>query len=294
MEAVMTIDGWSARRLSPALGVLVEGLDLRGSLPETTVCALRDLFDEHGLLLFREQDIDAEAQLQLCAALRPVVEAEAWISNTRAGFHPESELLWHSDFAFTQWPMLGLSLYAIDLAPGAAPTRFANNARAADALSPALREQLEQLHVVHCLDAVSGRNDLRTRLDDIAAGASSTADLPRFARPALWAHPVTGRTLLFVLEQQASHFEGWTAADSDALLDAAFDVLYADDNVYEHDWRVGDLIVWDNLTLQHGRRANPATVHRSLRRVMMNTVPTSQIIAGTGFDPVVRAARSAS
>jgi alpha-ketoglutarate-dependent taurine dioxygenase len=96
------------------------------------------------------------------------------------------------------------------------------------------------------------------------------------------------------LEQQASHFDGWSCAKSDELLDACFAQLYAPANVYEHDWKASDLIAWDNIALQHGRRANPKTVRRSLRRVAMHHVTTAELIAGTGFDPARRAVLRAS
>src|SRR5690606_11924644 len=99
-------------------------------------------------------------------------------------------------------------------------------------LPHALRRRLEGLDVVHTIDAIGGRENVRTRLDDVG-GVDAPADLyPRFARPALWAHPVTGVPMLFLLEQQASHFDGWSCADSDELMDAAFEYLYADGNVY--------------------------------------------------------------
>ena len=88
------------------------------------------------------------------------------------------------------------------------------------------------------------------------------------------------------------HIEGRTCAESDELIDAIFAELYEPSNVYVHHWTVGDLVIWDNLLLQHGRPANPNSVRRSLRRVMMNTVTTPEIIAGTGFDPAVRARRA--
>lgn len=136
-----------------------------------------------------------------------MVEPTAWISNVEPGFHPEGELLWHCDYAFTPHPMLGLSLYAIELAEGAAPTGFASNARALVQLPPDVRAQLEALRVVHVIDSVSGRDNVRTRLEDVGGEAASKVFYPRFARPAIWRHPVTGRPLLFVLGQQASHFE---------------------------------------------------------------------------------------
>ena len=184
--------------------------------------------------------------------------------------------------------MLGLSLYAIELTDGAAPTLFASNARACERMPGELRRRLEGLDVVHMIDSVNGRDNIRTRINEVG-GLDAPRDLyPRFARPAIWAHPVTGVPLLFVLQQQASHFDGWSCEDSDDLLDAAFAILYDSTNVYEHHWRVGDFIVWDNLALQHGRPANPNAVRRSLRRVAMNVVTTEALIAGTGFDPARR------
>jgi taurine dioxygenase len=214
-----------------------------------------------------------------------VVDPIAWISNVEAGFHPEGELLFHSDYAFTAWPMLGLSLYAVELGAGAAPTNFASSAHAVATLEPRVREHLAALDVVHLIDAINGRDNVRTRLDQLGDDAERLDLYPRYARPAIWQHPITGVPLLFVMQQQASHFDGWSCVDSDNLLEAAFDALYADANVYEHEWRTGDFVVWDNLALQHGRRANPRSVRRSLRRVAMNTVTTAELIAGTAFDP---------
>lgn len=294
MNAVAKTDTWEGRALSDALGVEVHGIDLRRPVPEADRAGLRQLFDEHGLLLFRDQRIDEDDQIRACAMFRPVVEPVGWISNVRAGFHPEGELLWHSDFAFREHPMLGLSLYAMELAPGAAPTRWANNGRAHDRLDPQLRERLRDLRLVLCIDSIAGRDDMRVRLDEVGEPGAADEDYPRWTRPVLWEHPVTGRPLLFAMYQQASHFEGMSSAASDDILDEIWAVLYDPSNVYEHQWRVGDFVVWDNLLLQHGRRANANTVARSLRRVVMNTVTTGEIIAGTGFDPAVRQRKAAA
>jgi len=288
MDSDLMLLGIEVVPLSDALGVEVRGLSLTEPLEARAIAALRELFDAYHLLLFREQDLAADDQLRVCGHLRPVVDPVAWISNVEAGFHPEGELLYHCDYAFTPNPMLGLSLYAIELTDGAAPTLFASNARACERMPGELRRRLEGLDVVHMIDSVNGRDNIRTRINEVG-GLDAPRDLyPRFARPAIWAHPVTGVPLLFVLQQQASHFEGWSCEDSDDLLDAAFAVLYDPTNVYEHHWRVGDFIVWDNLALQHGRPANPNAVRRSLRRVAMNVVTTEALIAGTGFDPARR------
>ena len=292
MHSKLARFGIDVKPLSDACGVEVRGLSLSTALNDECRDVLRELFDAHHLLLFREQDLRADDQLRVCAYLRPVVDAIAWVSNVEPGFHPESELLYHCDYAFTPNPMLGLSLYAIELGAGAAPTRFASNVRACARLPGELRDRLEGLDVVHLVDTVNGRHNVRYRIDDVG-GPDAPPDLyPRFARPAIWDHPVTGVPLLFVLQQQASHFDGWSCEDSDELIDASFALLYEPANVYEHRWQAGDFIVWDNLALQHGRPANPNTVRRSLRRVAMNIVTTQALIEGTGFDPARRAIRN--
>jgi taurine dioxygenase len=293
-EVIQCSDGWDVARLDAPFGVEVGGVDLRRPFGPDDQRRFRRLFDTHHLLLFRDQRLDGEDQLRFCRSLRPVVDPVAWVSNVEDGFHPEGELLYHCDYAFTARPMLGLSLYAVELGEGAAPTGYASNRRGLETLPAGLRRRLEGLNVVHLIDTVNGRDNVRTRLDEVG-GAGAAEDLfPRFSRPAIWIHPVLGVELLFVLEQQASHFDGWSCADSDDLLDAVFAHLYAPDNVYQHQWRVGDLVVWDNLALQHGRRANPTTVRRSLRRVAMHTVTTARLIAGTGFDPAHRDAAVAA
>jgi taurine dioxygenase len=285
---------WHVAPLDAPFGVEVRGVDLRQGFGPEDQERFRQLFDAHNLLLLRDQRLDGDDQLRFCRYLRPVVDPVAWVSNVEDGFHPEVELLYHCDYAFTAHPMLGLSLYAVELGEGAASTRYASNVRGLRTLPADLRSELQSLNVVHLIDTINGRHNVRTCLEDVGGAGAPTDLYPRFSRPVIWTHPVLGVDLLFALEQQASHFEGRSCADSGELFHAVFAHLYGPDNVYEHEWRIGDLIVWDNLALQHGRRANPITVRRSLRRVAMHTVTTAELIAGTGFDPVHRAAAAAA
>jgi alpha-ketoglutarate-dependent taurine dioxygenase len=132
---------------------------------------------------------------------------------------------------------------------------------------------------------VSGRDNLRTRLVDVGGDEAPTDEYPRHTTPAIVRHPTTRQALLSVYEQQSSHIVGWTDDTSEALLQRLFAHLYRPEHVYDHHWQAHDLVVWDNVALQHGRRANPNAVRRSLRRVAIHDIPTAQLIAGTGFDP---------
>jgi taurine dioxygenase len=203
------------------------------------------------------------------------------------GYQPEWPLLFHSDFAFTPAPLEGISLYALDLGDGCVPTRFASTAHAAATLPSDLRAKLELLNIVHMADVTpAGREDVRQREEDFGGPEAPTEKYPRSVRPVLGPHPRTGEELLWVGEQQASHFEGITYAESDALLDEIFAHFHGNpSNVYDHHWQVGDLIIWDNIKLVHGRPAASTTVRRSLRRIMMTSRTVGEILSGISFEP---------
>jgi taurine dioxygenase len=81
-----------------------------------------------------------------------------------------------------------------------------------------------------------------------------------------------------VNEMHSERLVGMTTADSDAALDATFAVLYADDNVFEHRWRPGDLVVWDNVAVHHGRRSIPTDEARTLQRVALGHFTADQLV----------------
>jgi taurine dioxygenase len=276
----------NARPQHPVAGVEVSGVDLRRPINESDAAELRALFDRHGLLVFREPSLDADSQRRLVEAIGPVREAAGYVSNVEAdGYRPEYALLWHNDFAFTPHPLLGISLYGLEIGEGCAPTRFANTAHGAATLPVSLRKRLEGLELVHLACLVAGaREDVRQR-EEAHGGPDLPHDIyPRTARPVLWEHPRTGVELLWVGEQQASHFVGMSYRQSDELLEEVFAHLYRDEVVYDHHWSEGDLLVWDNITLAHARREAPATVRRSLRRFVMSELTQLEIISSFRVD----------
>ena len=86
------------------------------------------------------------------------------------------------------------------------------------------------------------------------------------------AHPVVRRQeggerpYLFVNADMSACITTLSRAESDALLEALFAHLYDQANIYEHHWTVGDLVVWDNLAVQHAR-SETGSAARTLRRV---------------------------
>jgi taurine dioxygenase len=265
--------------LSPSIGVEVHGLDLRASLPAADEAELRRLYAEHHLLLVRQPDLAGEDQVRFVKRFGPVLHERPelpewmWVSNVEQGAAvPEGKLLFHSDLAFTPEPHPGLCLYAVDVPDDGCPTRFANAARAARLLPLALRERLADREALHVYDLIAKRGDRRYRDADLDPRN------PRQRHPVLKEDPATGTAVLYVSEMQTDSIVGLPPEESDAVLAELFALLYAPDNVYEHRWTVGDLVVWDNLALQHGRGDVPDDAPRTLRRVAMGERTIIQMI----------------
>jgi taurine dioxygenase len=270
------------RELSPVLGAEIDGVDLTKALGDEQQAALLDAFHRYRLLLFRGQEISDDDHLRLCSYLLPVNEGVGYVSNTEVkGFHPgDFNLLYHSDFMFMEHPLLGISLQALEVDTAAAGTRFVNTELAYREMPRAMRATFESLDVLMLANTVDGREDIPARTVRVPEDAPWDRYM-RMAKPVISDHPITHTPYIPVNEQQASHFVGLTMDESDALLDELFAYMYDGRFTYEHEWVERDLIVWDNITLQHGRRANAADARRCLRRITMNDITAAELLAGT-------------
>jgi taurine dioxygenase len=93
------------------------------------------------------------------------------------------------------------------------------------------------------------------------------ADAPQHWHPIVRTHPATGRKCLFVNRLMTLAIEGLEKAESDQLLDTLFSAIEQPDNVWGHQWRVGDVLMWDNRCTSHARQDFPAQELRLMRRL---------------------------
>jgi taurine dioxygenase len=190
----------------------------------------------------------------------------SYVSNVRPGGGLGTfELSFHHDLGHVPTPLAGLSLYAVDVAPGQAATRFANGCLAYDGLSEAEKTELEGLQSLFI-----GNYTTTTSLVEESRASMRNLDptWPRVVHPVVIPHPVTGRPCVYVNEMQTVEILGLDDDRSDALLDRLMSLLYDPANVYDHEWRNHDLVVWDNLVVQHARRKVGDDEPRTLRRVV--------------------------
>lgn len=250
---------FKTRRLEP-FGIEA-ALDFRLPPTDDDRAELARLYAQDGLLVARELNLTMAQQRELCSAFGPVPDSpfeNFYVSNTRAdGFLGAKELQWHNDVPYLPSPYLVAALHAVEVDPDAASTRFVSGYRAYDSLPNDLKARVDGMKALQVRQRVSERAN---RLSDLEAGDLCTV------HSVVRTQEGTGRRYLFVNENMTACIIGLSAADSDALLEELFSYLYAEDAIYDHAWRPGDLVVWDNLSVQHAR-GQVGVGARTLQRV---------------------------
>jgi taurine dioxygenase len=273
--------------LGPGFAVEVTGVDPSAVLSDTDAEQLRSLLDAHGLLVLRAPGLDTAAHLRFVGLFGAIYDEArdssgmSHVSNV-FGVFPTGRLLFHQDFAFTPSPHAVQSLYAEEVVGDVAPTLFVSNVRAYERLSPAQQEGWAGLTAVHARDATRRGNPddefVRVRLRDLADG-DDPVRYPRAHHPVLQQHPRTGAPLLFANEYYTSHILDLPPEEGERVIQEACALLYTPEAIYAHEWRAGDLVVWDNIALQHARAAVRPDTRRTLRRVLVNDVAAKLAVA---------------
>jgi taurine dioxygenase len=259
---------WKVSALCP-FGVELEG-DLSQPLSQEARDALVQLVDRHGIVVARGQRLTLDQHRQLLAPLGRIEEYDLEYVALDDGVLNRDAMAYHSDFAYAHTPYKYLSLHALEIAGGESSTRFANGALAYQQLNSEQRRKLAALTTT----AVSAEHTHR------GIGYDPPAGVPTAIRAAVIFHHRTSHPILYVNESQHARFNELDRETSDALFEELFDILYRPDAIFSHSWATGDLLIWDNLSLQHGRAALDNLGQRSLQRVSVADVGGGDMLPG--------------
>lgn len=264
----------TVERLSPALGAEITGVDFREPVDNETRAAILEAWLEHHMLVFPGQVLDDADHLRCCEIfgaiqperLNPHLADEAnpavhFVSNTRPdGILPHGDIVFHMDQMQYDKPSMAMSLYAIEIPSDGGETRFANSHLAYDALPDDVKRRL---------DGLRGENAyLYYSPNMMRKVADREAEAPRAIHPVIRTHPVTGRKAIYVNRLLTDRILDIDGAESESLLNLLFETIEQERFIYEHKWRVGDVIVWDNRSLLHARNTyDSENERRQLRRI---------------------------
>jgi taurine dioxygenase len=249
--------------LAPDLGVEVEGIDLAEPLADGDAEFLRDMWDRHHLIRVRQQSLEPADQVRCLARFGTVGDERqdgtlhGRMTNRHASGTGLKALPWHSDFASTPYPYAAISLYAEEAAGAISGTRFASAVRAYDSLPTDLKHRIKNLEVLNVAkpNGEFSQIDFGAEWDRIVDGSF---DGVVTSLPAVISHPRTGQSILYVSAMFSAGFRGMPYAESHMLLTELFSHLYDDQHIFTHEWQPGDMLLWDNLALQHSREAVPS------------------------------------
>ena len=293
MAAVLERQTVTVRPTGAALGADVEGVDLARELPPATVAAIKQAWSDHLVLRFRGQRLDDD-QLMRFSALFGELDFAPVIAAARVKVHGEDryvdsaeeghryisiisnivengvaigalgayEAIWHTDMSYNSEPPIGSALYALEVPPSGGDTGFANMYMAYDTLPADLRRRIEGRRCRH--------DSSRNSAGELRRGMSEVTDprhTPGADHPIIRTHPVTGRKALFLGRRRNAYIQGLDLDDSERLLDALWAHATRPELTWYQQWRVGDLILWDNRCVMHRRdEFDPASrrlMHRS-------------------------------
>ena len=268
----MTYSYIDVRPISVALGAEIEGVDFSKDLPDEVIAEVRHAWLEHLVVFFRDQHI-TPAQ-QLAAAKRfgdpieypfvqglpdfPVITPIVKLPDETINFGG----LWHTDTTYQPRPPMATMLYGLELPPFGGDTLFANLYLAYETLSDGLKETLEPLVGVF---ASNKKRVSDTRAARVADSPKEDVKIPKIAEHrVIRVHPETGRKCLYVSLAHTTQFKGWTAAESEPLLNYLFEHQTRPEFTCRFRWEPGSIALWDNRCALH----NPINDYHGYKRVL--------------------------
>src|SRR5271168_4485239 len=262
-------------RVTPAIGALVEGLDLAQGLAPPQIDRLGELLAQHQVLFFRDQPLTPEQQVRFAAQfgtlhvhpIYPVLPElpEILVLDTHKDFLPDNDN-WHTDVTFSETPPLAGILAAKQMPPAGGDTLWSSNLAAYDALSAPMKKLLEGLTAEHSVvkSFPAGRwgadPSFKERYD------RAVAKHPPVTHPVVRTHPVSRRKSLFVNDGFTTQINELGSRESDALLAFLFAQAGRPEFTIRWRWSVDDVAFWDNRITQHYAVADYLPQRRIMHR----------------------------
>lgn len=267
MEAVLLGENFAAE---------IAGVDLSQNLTEAEFEEIKRVWLDNKIAVFRGQDISDDALVAFTERFGPLfihfrsqfndqTRPEIMlISNIKEdgrnlGELGDGDLMWHSDQAYSELPVFSTLLYGIEVPREGGGTWFCDTAGAYAALPDETKHRIAGLRQNFSVEKT-------VTTQNIALSDEQRQMKPPVQHPLVRTHPLLGRKSLYLSPAHTAGIEGMDAAESDALLSELLEWATRPEFLYHHNWRVGDLVMWDNTSTMHSRDAFSPRERRMLKR----------------------------
>jgi len=263
------------------LGAEVRCGDLR-TLDDAGIGALRKAWLDNLVIVIRGQTLSDPELMAFGRRLGDLDSAPlAKTGNEKARAYPEvivvsnvmedgkpigvlrdAEVVWHSDNSYRDVPLSFSALYALEIPPTGGDTGFANMYRAYETLPAGLRERVSTLKIKHDM-TYNSAGDLRDGFNPV----SDVREAPGPLHPIIRTHAETGHNALYLGRRPNAYIDGRSVAESEELLDKLWAHATQAQFTWHHQWKVGDLLIWDNRCVMHYRAPFDAGSRRVMHRI---------------------------
>jgi taurine dioxygenase len=266
-----------------ALGAELRGVDLK-SLDDAQAAEIMRAFHQHQVILIRHQTLGDQDLIAFSRRFgdldwAPIQETgrrfvegmpEIYIvSNVKVngeaiGSLGAGEAVWHTDMSYLDVPPMASALYSLEVPPSGGNTSFCSMYAVYDALPAEMKRRIASLKIKHDGTYNSG--------GFLRQGVTATDDpraSPGAVHPLVCTHPDTGRQMLYLGRRRNAYLIGLELAESEALLDELWTFVDRPEFKWEHVWKVGDLVMWDNRCTMHRRDPFDDTARRVMHRTQI-------------------------
>jgi taurine dioxygenase len=266
-----------------AFGAEIRGVDLRAIEPEDFAHIYQAWLD-HSVLLFRGQNLTDDDLIAFSKRFGGLDWAPIQESGRRfVEGHPEiyvvsnvmqngepigslgaGEATWHTDMSYLQDPPKASILYALEVPASGGNTYFCNMYQAFESLSEELKRRIEGLALKH-----DGTFNSGGYVRQGVTPSDNPVTSPGTFHPLVCTHPETGRRMLYLGRRRNAYIGGLSLPDSESLLDELWSYATCEDFAWHNEWRVGDLVLWDNRCTMHRRDPFDASSRRVMHRTQI-------------------------
>ncbi len=265
------------------LGAQIAGIDLR-ELAGADFAAIHQAWNDHSVLLFRAQQLTDNDLIAFsrrfgdldCAPVQETgrrfvdgypeiyVVSNVVVNGEPIGSLGAGEATWHTDMSYLENPPKASMLYALEVPPSGGNTHFCGMYHAYDSLPEPLKRRLDGRMLKHDGTYNSG-GYVRQGVTPVDDPMTSSGAL----HPLVCTHPETKRRTLYLGRRRNAWIQGLTVAESDALLDELWSIATREEFTWHNEWRVGDLVLWDNRCTMHRRDSFDPHSRRVMHRTQV-------------------------
>ena len=277
--------------LTAHVGAEISGINLAGDTSDDAIAKVNAALAERGVVAIRDQHLSIEQFMAFSRRLGPLA-IHSLNQFSRPGM-PElmvnSNIIengkpigladagrdWHTDSAYTERPYRSTVLYSVEIpvrnGVALGDTIFASTSASYDSLDDAMKQRLVGLRAVHAHGVAREKRGRGLALEE-----NQHKEIHKgVEHPVVRTHPTTGRKCLYVDEGTTARIVGMDEAASEALVGQLLEHVLQPQYLYRHNWRVGDILMWDNCSVLHCALGDYLPTERRLiyRTLIQGTVP---------------------